>query len=361
MLDAMIKPAISFSLIIVLISTIISCSKKENTNNPPPGREKYAWVVGSQDSTGYGMILFSSDAGNTWVRQGQNTAALQGIDVVDVFALDENNVWAVGTQNTILRTLDGGKSWTRVPAPAHPAHPELMSISIVFNTNIWISGSNGAVYNSTDAGNTWTVFDTNFFHSGGMQGICAITQEVVYVTGGVGKRSERGFIARTMNGGTTWDTITLPDDYNKNEWIGVTASDIDHIVVYGGQSHFTWSTDGGATWHNDSLDVAGGSMKADINHMIMLDALTWWAAMDEGHIYMTGNGGSAWDDQSVASAGGMYLVGIDAWDSQYAITVGESNGYPPSGIILNTANGGSSWNVVSEFSTPLQKVSFIRE
>jgi len=344
----------------LIITLLMRCSHKES-NPVPTVKKKVAWVVGAADSTGYGMILFSLDGGTTWQRQGEGLALLQGIDVEDIWAVDEDVVWAVCTKNTIIRSQNGGQGWIQIQGPAHPAHPELMSISIIDRTNIWISGSNGAVYNSTDGGDTWILFDTNFFHSGGMQGIWAITPQKVFVTGGIGKgRSERGFVGYTLNGGVTWDSVYPANDYNRNEWIGVVASG-STIVVYGGKSHYMVSTDGGATWRNDSLDVAGGGGGADINHMIMLNPMTWWAAMDEGHIYLTENAGATWSDQSPGTVGGMYLVGIDAWDYQLALVVGQTNGYPPEGKILKTLDGGTTWNVIRTYNSDLFKVSFIRE
>ena len=72
----------------------ISCRKKnDNPVNPDNQVEikKYAWAVGTHDSTGYGTILFSSDYGDNWERQGLGSLALQGIDITDIWAIDEKN------------------------------------------------------------------------------------------------------------------------------------------------------------------------------------------------------------------------------------------------------------------------------
>ncbi len=355
------RPAILFSLVIAGIVIIISCSKKEDNNNPPAERKKCVWVTGSEDSTGYGMILYSADAGETWVRQGEGSTALQGINVGDIWVLDENNVWATGSNNVILRTLNGGQTWTRVQAPANKPNMELMSISIVDNTNIWISGSGGTVYNSIDGGLTWTMFDTTFFHCGRMQGIWAISPQKVYVVGGITdqKDNERGFIGYTLDGGITWDSVFPANNYNRNGWISVTASG-NTIVVYGGQSHYMVSTYGGITWKNDSVPgVAGSGGPADINHLIMLNPQTWWGAFDGGNICLTMDGGSTWTLQQTGQ-GNNYMVGIDAWDSQLALAVGNSQGLPVNVPIIKTSNGGALWEVKHAYNSNLEKVSFIK-
>lgn len=348
-----------FSVVMVVIFIIISCNKNED-DPVPTERKKYAWVVGSEDSTGYGMILFSADGGENWVRQGEGSAALQGIGVGDIWAVDENNVWATASNNVILRTKNGGQTWERIPAPEYYPNNELMSISIVNETNIWISGGNGIVYNSTDDGNTWAMFDTNFFHKGGMQGIWAISSEKIYVVGGIGSSIDiRGFIGYTLDGGDTWDSVFPANDYNRHEWIGVTAFE-NTIVVYGAKSNYVVSTDGGTTWKNDSLPSAGGIGGADINDLIMLNSQTWWGALDQGHIYLTTDGGSNWIAQQT-NEGGSYLVGIDAYDSQLALVVGTLSGWPPYGPILKTSNGGTLWQTKHVYNSYLNNVSFIKQ
>ncbi len=360
-ITSVMRKSISFFTIVMTILIVTnSCSKKED-KNPPVVKKKYAWVAGMEDSTGYGLILYSADAGETWVRQGEGLAPLQGINVGDIWAVDEDVVWAIGSNNAILRSQNGGAGWIQIQAPPHDGNPNLMAISIVNNTNIWISGSGGTVYNSSDGGNTWTLFDTTFFHNGGMQGIWAITPEKVYVVGGIGgmSRSERGFIGYTLNGGATWDSVFPADDYNRNEWIGVTSAG-NTIVVYGGKSHYMVSTNGGTIWKNDSIHVSGGGGGADINHLIMLNQQTWWGALDEGHICLTMDGGSTWTSQHTGQ-GGYYLVGIDAWDSQLALVVGTSEQVPKNVPIIKTSNGGTQWEVKYTCNTDLNKVSFIKQ
>lgn len=341
----------------MIVAIVFNCCKKAD-NSVPAERKKYAWVAGMVDSTGYGLILFSPDGGENWVRQGKGTPSLLGVNVIDIWAVDDQTVWAIGTGNVILKTLDGGQTWMQVQAPANNPNTELMSVCIVNRTSIWISGSGGSVYRSADNGITWTMFDTAFFHNGGMQGIWAITPQKVYVVGGIGNGQVRGFIGRTSDGGATWDSVFPSVDYNRHEWIGVSASG-NTIVVYGEKSHYMVSTDGGTTWKNDSTAAAGGGGGADINHLVMLNPETWWGALDMGHIYLTNNGGSSWIPQETGE--GAYLVGIDAWSSQLALAVGSSVGWPPHGSIMKTLNGGTNWEIKQSYNTNLNKVTFIKQ
>ncbi|MEI6900012.1 MAG: YCF48-related protein [Bacteroidota bacterium] len=344
--------------VMIMTSMVISCSK--NDDNPQPVTKKqYAWASGNRDSTGYGMILFSADSGNTWVRQGQGNIVLKDIDVWDIWAVDESVVWAVCSDNVILKTQDGGQTWHRVQAPANRNGTRLSAISIINKTNIWISGSGGTVYNSTDNGSTWTLFDTNFFQKGLMQGIWAVTPLKIYVVGKTGAATPRGFIGYTLDGGAKWDSLLPADNFNYNEWIGACSSG-NTIVIYGGKSHYLVSADGGTTWRNDSVPAAGGGGGADINHLIMLNPKTWWGAFDMGYVYLTTDGGSAWTMQKTGQ-GGSYLLGIDAWDNRLALVVGEAVNWPSRGPIVKSSNGGMTWALQKVFRSNLRQVSFIRQ
>lgn len=359
------KIAVLISVVVIAIIITMNSCKKDNNNDPVPAvKKKYAWASGVQDSTGYGIILFTPDAGETWVRQGQGSAALQGIDVTAIWAVDENNVWACGSDNAILKTTDGGQNWTRVEAPANLTNAGLSSINIVDKTNIWISGSNGTtgiVYKSIDNGNTWAMLDTTFFHNNSLQGIWAINQEKVYVAGAYHPQvGMRGYIGYTLDGGVTWDSISPANDFNKWEWIGVAASG-NTIVVYGGKAHYIVSTDGGNTWENNLVPGTGGQDGADINDLIMLDSQTWWGAFDLGNLFITTDGGATWTQQQTPEVGGAFLVGIDTWDGQVALVVSSGFYYPPVSPIIKTENGGALWEKKYTCSTLLMKVTFIKD
>ena len=352
-----ILASIFLSAMVILFVIPYGC--KKNNNESVTAKKKYAWAVGVKDSTNYGMILFTKDGGNTWKRQGEGSAALLGVDFTDVWAVDSNTVWVVGSDNTILKTTDCGKTWVRIPPPLNRPDVFLFSISLIGTGDVWISGAPGIVYNSKNDGNTWTVFDTNFFQQNLLQGIHAINSQTVYVAGGTGTKKMRGFIARTTDGGQTWDSIVPADNYNKHEWISVKSSDPDHILVYGANSHYVFSDDGGQSWKNDSVPNTGGTGGADINCLTMLDAQTWWGAFDYDGIFITHNSGASWTQQTCVGPGAMWLFGIDYYDKNLAIIVAQSS-VSVIGKIITTQNGGGLWELKYLSRSWFNKVSFIK-
>lgn len=345
------------SILIMVVFMAISCQKKNDTPDNPAETKKYAWAVGSRDSTGYGTILFSSDYGDNWERQGLGSLTLQGIDFSNIWAIDENIVWAIGSKNTILKTSNSGQTWEKVQAPDVSSNPDLMSINIINKTDIWISGSNGVVYNSPDNGSTWTLHDNIFFQDVQLQGIWAVSPQKVFVVGVTTSSQQTGVIGYTLDGGATWDSIVPADNYNMNQWLGVCSSG-NTIVIYGSKAHYMVSNDGGTTWKNDSLNASGGGGGADINQLIMLDSQKWWGAFDM-HIYFTTDGGTNWTEQQTGQGG--FLVGIDAVDSQIALAVGSPVSSVVISPILKTTNGGANWEKKYTCKSFLWKVTFIKK
>ena len=350
----------TFCLGVILFTLQLSCKKDNTYDNTPI--EQYAWIVGHHDdSTGYGTILMTKDGGVTFERQGLGNNVLSGIDLYDVYAIDNKTVWAVGTENTILKTTDGGKNWQAVPPPQNSIATDLLSISIYNRNAIYISGSEGIVYKSTDSGAQWSMCDTTGFNGALIQGVHVISPDRVYLAGGSAPSmgDARGFNRFTVDGGASWDSITFADDFNQHEWISPVSYG-NTIMFHGTTNYYTVSRDNGVTWENDSTNVAGGTNGgADINHLIMLSENRWMAAMDMGHLIRTDNSGLTWLDPSTG-LGGAFMLGIDALNPYLALSVGETTSFPRFGPIARTTNGGQTWTKVYNHNAALYKISFAK-
>lgn len=342
-----------FGLICLTISLGYGCKKSDS-----PAIQKYAWVVGNKDSTGYATILFTSDGGQNFTRQGLGQSALLNVNLTDVWAISKTTAWAVGDGNTILKTADGGNTWQKVTPPVNNPSQELYSICIPNPSVIYISGNNSTVYKSVNGGDSWTSCNTSGFGDALLQGIWATSPTRVITVGGIGSGDVRGFIRESTDGGNTWDSIPLANDFNRHEWIAPVSFG-NTIIIYGATRYYTVSRDNGLTWQNDSIPVAGAGTGADINHMIMLSPQVWWAAMDFGHIVKTTDGGNTWSDPALG-LGINFMMGIDAWDTNTALAVGETNFVPRTGPITRTTDGGNTWPKMLTVKTALFKVSCVK-
>ncbi|CCU85161.1 Photosystem II stability/assembly factor-like protein [Mesotoga infera] len=307
---------------------------------PFPKVKNYrAWVVGQTDTNGIAMLYFSDDSGETWTRQAMDILP-EGKSLEDVLSVDENTVWACGSDGLLLKTTNGGSDW-EIVGVSEVATDSFFSFLSIFEDRIWVSGDEGLVIFSDDDGGSWTVCDLPEMASEYIiQGIHAINEDVIYAVGN--KSTPRaGIVLKSEDGGQTWEEIELPNNYNDNGWIGVKATDENHIVIHGGQGHYVVTANGGKQW------VTGGPLFAkDLNSLVMLDSSTYWAACDFDTIILTENSGISWEEQPPAGTSNSFLLGIDALDRSNALVVGSSAGYPQFGKILRTKDGGKNWEVV---------------
>ena len=65
--------------------------------------------------------------------------------------------YVVGDKGTILRTLNGGRTWVKARSPVTNT---LNRVDFTNDKNGWIVGSKGTVLRSFDKGQTWTKMDS---------------------------------------------------------------------------------------------------------------------------------------------------------------------------------------------------------
>lgn len=321
--------------------------------------EKYvAWVVGEADENGKAMLLYSADSGKTWHRQAMDILP-DNVSLINLHAIDKNSVWAVGESGLVIKTTDGGTTWRRVESNDLGGDMMMSSLSI-YQNHIWVSGESGLIMRSTDNGATWTVFDENVIENFEkvqefiIQGIYVINEDIVYAVGNQASfpNLPGGIVLRTLDGGESWEDIDMPNDYNQNGWIGVKATDPDHVVIYGGRGHYIVTANGGKQW------VTGGPLSTrDINDLVMVSSTDYWAACDYDSIIRTTDSGISWEEQPSDGTLNSFLVGFDTLDGNTALIVGQSAGWPHFGKILETTDGGKSWRSIYDCDTNLYKVA----
>jgi photosystem II stability/assembly factor-like uncharacterized protein len=164
------------------------------------------WVTGSFNSTG--LILKTTNAGLTWIRQGAGDVDVDAtVHLLGISAADADTAWAVGGHYGVLKTTDGGTTWTRDPSFIYGIN-DINEVYAVSTSIVWIATDN-TTYWTTDGGATW---DNGINHGLGgstaFMGISAVSAEKAWTsycsfTG--------GYIANTTDGGTSWTKITQLD------------------------------------------------------------------------------------------------------------------------------------------------------
>jgi photosystem II stability/assembly factor-like uncharacterized protein len=85
---------------------------------------KQGWAVGQ-----VGLVLRTEDGGLTWSLQSTPKDD-QAVNLFAVAAIDENRAWAVGDWGTQIYTADGGQTWQDKSLVIDETHPQFVWLSI---------------------------------------------------------------------------------------------------------------------------------------------------------------------------------------------------------------------------------------
>lgn len=153
------------------------------------------------------------------------------------FAKDKQNGFAVGSDNTILRTRDGGFRWERQEAPTDVTY-----------SGVWARDAETAIavgfyawnhrFDSINGGKDWkrvAVDARDHFYSIAFAGTDA---NVGWITGTYGR------ILKTTDGGTTWHSQSVD---TKEHILKVAAFDADHAAAVGLGGTVLFTNDGGTS------------------------------------------------------------------------------------------------------------------
>ena len=231
-----------------------------------------------------------------------------------------NTGWAIAAEGEILKTTDGGETWTTYTQPYSSI---LGGISFADETTGFICTLDTyQVLKSTDGGETWSVVFTDI---GGFDKIAFKDDQNGVVSG--------SYKHYTSDGGITWTEGTGGNSYWDMDYAG---GDTYYGVYLGGSLGQT--IDNGATWNNvESL----GQMAFMVDFM---NENTGMFGGDLSKIMVTQDAGSTWstntlgNGQDAINCGGFF----DA-DTVYACG--------SSGDVFKSTDGGENWDTDTSFAS----------
>lgn len=265
-----------------------------------------------------GHILVSTDGARSYA---QKIAPVRST-LTRVMFIDDRRGFAVGHDEVILRTLDGGETWTRVHwAPEH--RQPLFDVWFGSDGTGYAVGAYSTVLRSTDFGATWTVeaFEpapaVRAVRSQGpaddtdvgvgqphLYALRAATANRLYIAG------EAGHLYRSDDAGAHWLELSTP--YG-GTYFGVLPLGADAVLAYGLRGHLYRSDDAGRTWTlldtggTDLLDAAaklpgGGVVIAGLSGAV-------YVSDDARHFRLHREADRRGYSGVAALAGGVVLVG----------------------------------------------------
>lgn len=187
-----------------------------------------------------GHIIVSNDEGSTWSQCITPTRAM----LTAVAFPDEQNGWAVGHDGVILRTADGGKSWTRQDK-GDDLETVYLDVLFLDAQRGFVVGAYGKFLVTTDGGQTWTprrIFEEDLH-------LNRITHDAdgrLFIAG------ERGLVLVSTDQGVNWKRSPLPYE---GSLFGIRPLSGGVLIAYGLRGHVFVSADSGATWQERETDA----------------------------------------------------------------------------------------------------------
>ncbi|MFH0893679.1 MAG: YCF48-related protein [Bacteroidota bacterium] len=268
--------------------------------------------------------------------------------------------YACGDAGEILKTTDGGSSWTSLTT-SFPGY-WFWDIHFVNVDTGYVVGESdpgfnpsglGIVLKTLDGGSSWTTLMSGL--STPPRDLFVLDKDTVFICGGAEQVNSR--IAKSYDGGATWTQIGIPEMdaieggiYFLNGNVGFLGM---YIFTFGG--YFLNSTDG-SSFTSSLIPSSGGywNFATDFGDQSTGYFMrSTYGSSDPVYVRKTIDAGGSWNESQVAGFGGS-IYGLDFVDADNGYMVGGS------GKILHTSNGNSSWSTQSSGTTnDLHSVCFV--
>ena len=307
------------------------------------------------------------------------------------FAKGSNTAYAVGKVGLVLKSTNGGSSWTELPFPTR-GNGDVELKKVVFPSPLtgyvlaFTNWNNIEIYKTTNGGNTWTKLQKEF-HTGDYFPLYMVSNDTGFIVCNTMYYSEEKGIYRTTDGGQTWQKVyNNPTSFYIRSVAFVSPSNGFAVRDKG---VILKTTDAGQTWLKDSLPTL-----SSFTDIYFVDATTGYISAKTGQmmgeIYKTTNGGVNWNVEQVLpfsvsrlafwgasngialrddySGGGYFKYNGSAWTldtlkgtktltavataASYGVLIGDNS------LIAYTTNAGSSWNILNIAPSVVSAVGF---
>lgn len=305
------------------------------------------WAVGS-----LGTILYTPDAGKTWLVQQSNT----DYELEGIFFVDEKCGWAVGgkvrdmnrpdftnylkimdfdigAMGIVIHTEDGGKNWS---VQFEGDGRWLYDVHFVDKTHGWALGGYGVILYTEDGGESWLLRPNTNTH----KWLYSIHFADKYRGWAVG---EDEVILHTKDGGKSWilqEGIPLNRPFGwKCYYKDVYFTDLNNGWIVGRNGTILHTEDGGSSWMPQHWGLSDDLKELmDLESVYFVDKDNGWAVGYLGTLVLhTSNRGKTWNYSITESR--PWLHSVYFVDKNRGYAVGER------GTIIHTTNGGENWSI----------------
>ena len=270
-------------------------------------------------------VYFTGNGGRTWRYSRGAPTYLHGGGFADT-----QTALVVGNNTTVLRTADGGLTWSNPFDDMDLGYtPGFKGVSFVDARRGWIVGGSD-VYKTIDGGATWT---RQWITSSHIYAGC-------FTDSLNGTVVTNNSIVRTVDGGKTWikQKEKIPEIL-----LGVDFLNRDTGIAVGTEGLILRTDDGGTNWTTQRKSPDGVGQLWDVQ---FIDVNTCVVVGSGGLILKTTDAGATWTEHESHTDQRLHAVAFVS--AEVGMIVGGNS------AILRTSNGGATWSLV-RFWTSLEK------
>jgi photosystem II stability/assembly factor-like uncharacterized protein len=277
----------------------------------------HGWLVGAE-----GNISQTGNGGETWTNQNSGVSEnLHGVHFVD-----SSRGWTIGANGTIVTTNNGGVSWT---TQTSGTEYDLEAVFFFDENYGWAGGglatarlSNGqltytyqnVILRTMNGGASWTQ-QNDLGRKGIINDMHFINSQEGWAVGG------QRTLLHTDDGGETWSSQTVPVD-DKFEISGVTFIDANRGWIAGSSATsnmILYTENGGESWTAYTSEITTG---IGWNEIYFNNSGRGWASGEDGSIIHTEDFGSSWIYQESHTEDDLYRLHMIDGNNGWAVGAG---------------------------------------
>jgi photosystem II stability/assembly factor-like uncharacterized protein len=239
-----------------------------------------------------GQVIKTIDGATTWTTSSVALSLPQTIR--DIQFIDPN----IGYIADGFKTINGGNTWTTFTVNGFFGNLSFVNkdTGIVAFSISSSSPSYSRIYMTKDGANNFTkIYDYQTHGYMFIADVKMANTNTIYIAGSTNDLNTPPIFKKTINGGLSWTTYTVPVTICIDE---LAVINTDTIFGITSRNDVIKSTDGGVTWSKYKIVSTTSQV---INSIKMVNSTIGYAGCNNGSLYKTINGGNCWTKVSTAT------------------------------------------------------------
>jgi photosystem II stability/assembly factor-like uncharacterized protein len=218
-----------------------------------PSDSQTIYAVGTYD--GHGKIVRSTDGGNSWTELYNEASPNNSVNSIAVNPTNPMIVYAGLNDGTLLQSIDGGTNWQ----VENTFDDQILKLRYDPANNLYIFMASKGLQESTDGGKTWTSIvkplTTTTVYTNNTPGDYTVSAYVKFAMDptvpGIFYITTNQGLYKTTDNGQHWSYITLPLENDNQEPRAIAVANKGMLVYTSVGTTIYRSADGGNSWQTE--------------------------------------------------------------------------------------------------------------